>query len=71
MKNKVTELELQCTRSKHSRFDLWAYKNEVELYMNGLIHMQQESLNCVLSRDDALKLANAIYQHFGKLENNS
>jgi hypothetical protein len=71
MKNKVTELDLQCIRSKHSTFDLWACKNEVELYMAGLIHMQQESLSCVLSKDDALKLADALYLHFGKLENNS
>jgi len=39
--------------------------------MAGLIHMQQESLSCVLSKDDALKLADALYLHFGKLENNS
>ena len=71
MKNKITELELQCSRSKYSRFDLWACKNEVELYIAGLIHMQEENLACVLAKEDALKLADTIYKHFGKLENNS
>jgi len=71
MKNKVTELGLNCTRSKYSRFDLWACKDEVELYMVGLIHMQEESLQCVLSKKDALKLAAAIYEHFGLSNKNS
>jgi len=65
-KNKVTELELPCENSKHSGLDLWACRDSVEIYLKGLIHMQDESLQCYLSKENALKLADAIYQHFNK-----
>lgn len=62
--NKVTEIDLPCQNSKYSRLDLWACRNTVEIYLAGLIHMQEESLQCNLSKRDALKLADAIYSHF-------
>ena len=62
-KNKLTELELPCENTENSRLDLWACGDSVEIY---LTHMKYESLQCYLSKENALKLADAIYQHFNK-----
>jgi hypothetical protein len=70
MKSKVTELTLQCTKSKYSKLELWAFKNNVEIDVSGLLHMQQENLDCMLSKEDAIALADAIYNHFGLINNN-
>jgi hypothetical protein len=49
---------------------LWAFKNNVEIDVSGLLHMQQENLDCMLSKEDAIALADAIYNHFGLTNNN-
>lgn len=40
----------------------------VEITVNGALYMQSESLSCTLSKQDALKLAEAIQNYF---KNNS
>ena len=49
----------------YTRLSLWiGNKNKnVELYIAGLLNMQTESLSCVLSKEDAVKLAKTILEN--------
>ena len=50
---------------EYTRLSLWiGNKNKnVELYIAGLLNMQTESLSCVLSNEDAVKLAKTILEN--------
>ena len=50
---------------EYTRLSLWiGNKNSsVELYIAGLLNMQTESLSCVLSKGDAIKLAKTILEN--------
>ena len=50
---------------EYTRLSLWiGNKNKsVELYIAGLLNMQTESLSCVLSNGDAVKLAKTILEN--------
>ena len=50
---------------EYTRLSLWIgnRNQDVELYIAGLLNMQTESLNCVLSKEDAVKLAKTILEN--------
>lgn len=65
---KVTELDLNDKYDpKYSGLSLWIGttaidKQSIEIYIEGLLNMQLESLGCTLSKEDALLLANTIIE---------
>ena len=49
----------------YTRLSLWIgnRNRDVEIYIVGLLNMQTESLSCVLSKEDAAKLAKTILEN--------
>ena len=63
---KPIELDLNDVNNPdYSRLSLWIGNSnqDVELYIAGLLNMQNESLSCVLSKEDAVKLAKTILEN--------
>ena len=50
---------------EYTRLSLWIgnRNRDVEIYIAGLLNMQTESLSCVLSKEDAVKLAKTILEN--------
>lgn len=50
---------------EYTRLSLWiGNRNQnIELYISGLLNMQTESLSCILSKEDAVKLAKTILEN--------
>ena len=63
---KPIELDLNDVNDPdYTRLALWIgnENQDVELYIAGLLNMQNESLSCVLSKEDAVKLAKTILEN--------
>ena len=63
---KPIELDFNDVNDPHfTRLSLWIgnRNQDVELYIAGLLNMQIESLSCVLSKGDAVKLAKTILEN--------
>ena len=62
----LIEKEFTCINDpEYSSLDLWIGKTatsdkSIELYITGLLHMQDESLSVTLSKKDALDLAQTL-----------
>ena len=50
---------------EYTRLSLWTGNvfQGVEIYIAGLLNMQTESLSCILSKEDAIKLAKTILEN--------
>ena len=70
MKNDIIELDFDDKNfPSDASMSLWigntaTSNNEksIEFYISGILNMQGESLDCTLSREDALKLANTLLE---------
>lgn len=63
---KPIELDLNDVNDpEYTRLSLWIgnKNNNVELYIAGSLNMQTESLSCILSKEDAVKLAKTILEN--------
>ena len=55
---------LKCVNSKYARTDFYLDRDSLTIYVQSLIHMQEETTECTLSKEDSLKFAKAIINHF-------